>query len=102
MEVYPLICNVNIGLLTGKLNNIIVLDVDEKDNGIEEFKLYIAEYGEPMTVKKKTPNNGYHYIFEYSHSDPDMQFLIDNSLTNSSKYRGVGLDIRTNGGFIVI
>ena len=94
--------NFNIGLLTGKLNNIIVLDVDEKDNGIEEFKLYIAEYGEPMTIKQKTPNNGYHYIFEYSHSDPDVQFLIDNSLTNSSKYRGVGLDIRTNGGFIVI
>lgn len=45
--------NFNIGLLTGKINNIIVLDVDEKDNGIEEFKLYIAEYGEPLTVKQK-------------------------------------------------
>jgi len=31
-----------------------------------------------------------------------MQFLIENYLTNSSKYRGVGLDIRTNGGLIVI
>ena len=55
-----------------------------------------------MTVKQKPPNNGYHYIFKYSHSDPDMQFLIENYLTNSSKYRGVGLDIRTNGGLIVI
>ena len=31
-----------------------------------------------------------------------MQFLIESYLTNSTKYRGVGLDIRTNGGLIVI
>jgi hypothetical protein len=48
--------------LTGKINNIIVLDVDEKDEGIEEFNKYIIEYGEPQTITQKTPSGGYHYF----------------------------------------
>ena len=31
----------NIGVLTGIINNIIVIDVDFKDDGINEFNKYI-------------------------------------------------------------
>lgn len=90
----------NVGLLTGKINNIIVVDVDVKDNGIEEMKEYIALYGEPQTIRQNTPGGGYHLIFKYNSSNADDQFLIDNYLKTDRSYRN-GIDIRSNKGYIV-
>ena len=89
----------NIGISTGIINNIIVLDIDTKDEGIEEFNKYILKYGEPHTVKQKTQSGGFHYVFKYGSIDKDNNFLIKNYLKNSSKYRNKGLDIRAEGGF---
>ena len=91
----------NIGILTGKINNLIVVDIDVKDDGIEEFEKYISEHGEPNTVIIKTPSGGYHYYFQHAHDDEESQFLIQNYLNNKSKFRGKGIDIRSNGGYIV-
>jgi len=91
----------NVGIVTGEQNNLIVLDVDLKDEGISEFKKYIDEYGEPKTLKASTPNKGHHYYFKYTSSNNDDQYLIKNCLLNKSKYRGKGLDIRSNGGYIL-
>ena len=52
----------NVGLITGKINNIIVLDVDTKDNGIEEIQKYYDQYGEIHTLKQISPNGGYHFF----------------------------------------
>ena len=63
----------NVGILCGTINNIIVLDVDEKDNGMKYFyEHYLASYGknnkiETLTVS--TPNKGVHYYFTFNHSD---------------------------------
>ena len=89
------------GIITGKINNSIVLDVDDKDDGVEEFNKYVSKFGEPNTFKVKTQGGGYHYYFKYFSSNSDTNFLIDNYITNSSKYRGKGIDIRTNGGQVV-
>jgi hypothetical protein len=35
----------NVGIPTGKINDIICIDIDNKDSGIEEFNKYILEYG---------------------------------------------------------
>ena len=91
----------NVGIPTGKINNIIVLDIDFKDEGIEEFNKYTEQYGEINTFVVKTPNKGFHYYFLYENSNEATQHLIDECLTNSTKYRNKGLDIRTNGGYIV-
>ena len=91
----------NVGLLTGPINNIIVVDVDAKNNGIEEMEKYYTEYGLIKTVKQITPSGGYHLIFKYTSSNNDDQFLIDNYLKTKSLYRNVGIDIRSKGGFIV-
>lgn len=93
--------NFNVGIPTGKINNLCVLDIDVKDEGLDEFQLYINEYGEPKTVKQQTPSGGYHLLFLNTHSNPKYKYLIDNNLTNSSKYRNKGIDIRNNGGYIV-
>ena len=91
----------NCAILTGKINNIIVLDIDFKDNGIIEFDKYISSYGKPQTLIQKSPNSGNHYFFSYEHSNKEVEYLIQNCLTNKSKYRKVGIDIRSNGGYIL-
>jgi len=93
--------NCNVGIPCGKNNNLIVLDIDVKDEGIEEFNKYIELYDKPETLIVHSANNGFHYYFTYEHSSESTKYLIENSLKNSTKYRGKGIDIRTNGGFIV-
>jgi len=93
--------NFNVGIPTGKVNNLCVLDIDVKDEGVKEYEKYKNEYGEPETVKQQTPSGGYHILYLNTHSNPKYKYLIDNYLTNSSKYRNKGIDIRNNGGYIV-
>ena len=92
----------NTCLLTGKVNDIIVVDIDVADNGIEEFNNYIKEFGEPKTIKQHSPSGGMHYFFKYTSSNPDDMYLIECYLKNKAKYRNAGLDIRSNGGYIVL
>lgn len=102
----------NYGILTGKINNLLVLDVDNKDkidkrnnlhfkHGVEEFNKYISLYGEPETLKIKTPGGGYHYYFNYESKNEHDNYLIKNYLTNKTGFRCSCLDIRSNGGYIV-
>jgi hypothetical protein len=91
----------NYGILTGEQNNLIVLDIDVQDDGIQEFNKYIEKYGDIKTFIQKSPSGGKHYFFTFKHSISSVQHLINFSLTNSTKYRGKGLDIRSNGGYIV-
>ncbi len=88
------------GIITGIKNNLLVLDVDVKDNGIEEINTFIAMYGTIDTFTVKTPTGGLHYYFKYKSTNNDTNYLIEEYITNRTKYRGCGLDIRTNGGYI--
>jgi hypothetical protein len=91
----------NVGIPCGKDNNLIVIDIDNKDEGIEEFENYLKLFGKLDTLIVKSVNNGFHYYFTYKHSVDSATYLIKNSLTNSTKYRGKGIDVRTKGGYIV-
>ena len=92
----------NVGLPCGP-NNLIVLDIDVKDDGIVEWNNYISEFGEPLTVYEKTPSGGYHYYFLHHSANYTFEEIeLINKLKNKSKYRNKGLDIRiNNGGYIV-
>jgi len=91
----------NVGLLAG-VNNLLIFDVDVKDGGLIEWGDYMTEHFEPFTMKQKTPSGGYHYLFKH-HDDSytEEQVELINRLKNKSKYRGKGLDIRKNNGYIV-
>ncbi len=89
-----------VGIPTGQNNNLLVLDVDNKDNGLEEFDKFIKLFGDIETLTVKTPSGGIHLYFTYSHKDAKALYLIENSLINKAKYRGTGIDIRSNGGYI--
>ena len=102
----------NYGILTGEINNIIILDIDNKDktdkrnniyfnNGIDEFNKYLSMNNEPNTIKIKTPSGGYHYYFNYQGLNTNDNYLIKNYLINKSGFRTSCLDIRSNGGYIV-
>jgi hypothetical protein len=84
----------NIGLPTGKANNITVLDVDNKNGKRGDLSLAALEskHGAlPVTLMARTPSGGTHYFFRYVEG-----------LTNSVDRLGVGLDIRTEGGYVLV
>ena len=86
----------NAGHLCGEVNDIMVLDVDVKDGGVQAIVEYFREYGKIDTFTVRTPNGGYHYYFKYKSKDHN-----DNYLKNSIGLRGAGLDFKTEGGYVL-
>ena len=84
--------NANIGIPTGKKSGIFVLDIDPKSGGHYSLEDLEDAYGElPGTLKQRTGSNGAHRIFRY----PEVR------IKNSTSEIGRGLDIRSDGGYIV-
>ena len=75
--------NANVGIITGKISGITVIDIDG-EKGKESLKqLRLAP-----TLMATTPN-GFHLVFLYNPSYPQGVNILP------------GLDIRNDGGFIV-
>ncbi len=81
----------NLGIVTGKTNNILVVDLDcHKWNKDHKFYKYLnLEELINLTYTVKTPNGGYHLYFNY---DEEIK------QTQNSEYN---IDIRSDGGYIV-
>lgn len=105
----------NYGIICGKVNNLIVVDLDleknKKDNrlvpsGFEKMKKYIDEFGEFDTFTVKTPSGGIHYYFQYETKNKAINNLI-NQIPNATEFYGYGIDVRTEkktggaGGYVV-
>ena len=86
----------NVGILTGKVNNLLVIDVDRKDNGMKIWKKWIKENGDIDTPVVKTggPEGGMHYYFKY---DEDIKSSLKIKVDN----KRVGIDIKSDGGQVV-
>ena len=48
-----------------------------------------------------TPTGGEHFYFNYVHPDSGTNQIIKSFLNNSTKFRGKGIDIRSEGGYVV-
>jgi hypothetical protein len=83
----------NYGILTGKINNIIVIDCDFYKASKNEYKVLeiFNEYKNNIlnTYTVKTPRGGLHYYFKY---DEDIK------TTSNDKYN---IDIRSDGAYII-
>lgn len=105
----------NYGILCGKVNNLIVIDLDlekhKKDNrfvpsGFEKIKEYIDDFGDFDTFTIKTPSGGIHYYFQYETKNKTTDILI-NQIPNATEFYGYGIDVRTEkktggpGGYVV-
>lgn len=83
-----------IGVVTGVLSSLL-LDVDTIKGGDDSLFEIEQEHGKlPETVMALTGSGGYHYLFAH----PGGKTRIKNSVDNL----GVGLDIRGDGGYIVV
>ena len=82
----------NIGIVTGEISGITVIDVDigEGKFGAESWADAIKDHGEPQTLMAETGSGGMHFIFQYN-----------SALKTASNVLGKGVDSRNDGGYIV-
>jgi P4 family phage/plasmid primase-like protien len=83
-----------LALLTGKINNIIVIDIDNIDHWNQLLEKYNEE--EPDTVKAISGSGGKHLYFRYTNEFKEVK---SNTKCFGHEY---DIDIRTNGGCIII
>lgn len=84
----------NIGVLTGKPSNIVVVDIDIKDDGLQTWNELISQHSIPNTFTVQTGSGGYHYYFTYN---DDVKDLKNSSRCINKK----GIDFKTTGGQVV-
>lgn len=90
--------NNNIGVLTGKISGITVIDVDFKNNGLKTWKRLLKKHNDGFpyqTPSVKTINGGLHVYCRYDEK-------ITTS-TNVITYKGnvCGVDTRSQSGYVV-
>ena len=56
----------NIGILTGQVSGITVLDIDIKDNGMKVWNNLSMSYPEITTPMTRTPSGGLHIYFRFN------------------------------------
>jgi len=78
----------NIGIATGEKSNLLVIDVDLKNNGFESIK----NLGLTDTLQVDSGGGGKHFYYEYPQSL---------SISSSGGKLAPGVDIRANGGYII-
>lgn len=85
--------NANIGVACGSKSGILVLDIDPRNGGDESLEALIQTYGPmPDTVESITGGGGQHLFFNHPAS----------LIRNSSGALRQGLDIKTDGGYVVL
>jgi hypothetical protein len=111
----------NIGIQTGERSGIIVIDFDTKRNDLKQLlsgsdilselmnndNFNLLKFNKtPMVIsgglKSENGKHGKHYYFKYSNKYSKLKscsscvYYYENGI-----YKKIGIDIRTNGGFIV-
>ena len=82
--------NANIGIATGGLSGIVVIDIDG-ECGKESFEAFTADNDLPETLTSATGGGGFHLIFDAG----------EEAIKNSQGTIGKGIDTRGDGGYIV-
>lgn len=84
----------NVGVATGRVSGIVVLDIDPRHGGDETLAALEKQHGAlPRTLWWKTGGGGRHIIFAYPKDG--------RPLPNSTSKIGAGVDVKSDGGFIV-
>ena len=90
----------NIGLICGALSGIVVLDIDNKDGGMDDWAQHVKKYGEPETLKVITGGGGLHYYFRYNERVSHLKSSSRVAINDEGKT--MAWDIKSNGGQVVI
>jgi hypothetical protein len=82
----------NIGVKTGRVSNLMVLDVDG-DVGEESLRKLEEQYGPLPATLRSTTGDGKHFYFKH----PGHTLTIKLSITACAKRLGPGLEIKADG-----
>lgn len=82
----------NIGIVTGEISNLTVIDIDIGPGkiGAESWADAIKDHGEPVTLMARTGSGGMHVFFRYN-----------SALKTATNVLGKGVDCRNDGGYVV-
>jgi P4 family phage/plasmid primase-like protien len=86
-------CNNGLAILTGKINNIMIIDIDNNEHWYNLLKQ--NEQNEPDTVTVITGSGGKHLYFKYS---DELEVITSKDHCFSKEY---DIDIKTNGGCVI-
>ena len=80
----------NIGVATGKVSNLTVIDVDPRHGGLESLRQFEDENGPlPDVPAVRTGGGGLHFYFKYLPGLGNKTALLP------------GLDVKSDGGYVV-
>lgn len=83
----------NVGIVTGQISNLVVLDVDRAHHGEDSLADLVARFGPlPATVTALSGGGGRHYYFAATADPQPLRSRV--GLTE-------GIDIRAEGGVVV-
>jgi hypothetical protein len=81
----------NLGIVTGAISGIVVIDVDPKHGGEESLARLVLEHGPlPLTIEARTGGGGRHLYFAH----------LGDRIANKVGF-APGLDLRGDGGYVV-
>ncbi len=84
----------NIAMPTGKRSGWVVVDVDPEHGGYDSLaELHEAGHELPLTATIKTGGGGVHHYLRYPEGE---------EIRNSASKLGPGLDIRGEGGYVIV
>jgi hypothetical protein len=84
----------NVGIPTGERSGLLVLDVDPGAGGPESLAALERTGGPlPRTARTRTGGGGMHVFFRYPEGE---------TVRNSAGRLGPGLDVRGEGGYVVV
>jgi bifunctional DNA primase/polymerase-like protein/primase-like protein len=82
----------NIGMAMGSISGLVAIDIDPRHGGDASLCELVEQFEDlPGTLRAKTGGGGHHLLYAY----PGVTFK------NSSSLLGEGIDIKTDGGYIV-
>lgn len=88
----------NVGVVTGSVSGIWVLDIDPKHGGLESLAgLEMAHGALPKTYMVRTGSGGLHFYFQLT----DIDFDLTNTTGRIGGRLPPGMDVRGRGGFVV-
>jgi hypothetical protein len=84
--------NANVGIRTGAVSGLVVIDIDPLHGGLTSFERLVDEWGQfPLGRVVRTGSRGFHLFFRHPGGE----------IRNSVNRIGPGIDIRGDGGYVI-
>lgn len=88
--------DLNIGVATGEVSGIVVIDIDSNKGGDESLLKIQQTMGYLPPTMKFLTGNGYHLVFNY----PNIPIKSRTNIFGKDSYPGI--DVRGDGGYIIV